>query len=248
MEIVSFPNLGRRYNYSYRVLLSDTDATGRMRLDAIARVLHNAATLDNIESPADDKGNWILRVITLRIKTIPQYLETLDVTTACSGTGRAWAERRTDIRWGNGELLEAQALWINVSTATGLPTSLSPSFHKVFGPSAQGRTVRPKLSLHPPNRIPDLRRALALRFSDCDIVGHVNNAVHLALVEELVAPSDPATPTLLSRAQDLTIEFGPALLPNSPADSQLWQSGTTLWATLSQEGAVCSTTEVTLAN
>ncbi len=210
-----------------------------MRLDAVARVLHDAATMDNQDSPTLDKGSWILRWIVLEIATIPRYLEKLTVNTACSATGPAWATRRTSLK-SNGSLsIDTEALWINVSAKTGLPSRLSPDFLAIFGPSAQGRTIRPHLSLKIPAQPPCAEMELPLRFCDLDIMDHVNNAVHLALVEDLLHSHESYDPQLLTQVR---IEFGPALMASQTAAASLWTQARSHHITLSQQGVICSQT------
>jgi acyl-ACP thioesterase len=88
---------GRLFHFEHRVLLADTDPSGRMRLDAVSRVLQDAATLDVENTSLVKKGPWVLRWMELVAHGIPCYLEQLEVKTYCSGLGRAWAERSTVI-------------------------------------------------------------------------------------------------------------------------------------------------------
>ena len=46
--LVPSPETGRTFRVAYTVRLSDTDATGRLRLDAIARYLQDAA-IDDVQ-------------------------------------------------------------------------------------------------------------------------------------------------------------------------------------------------------
>ena len=73
---------------------------------------------------------------------------------------------------------------------SGRPCPLGPDFHRVYGPSAAGRTVSARLS-HPrppaPEGQPDAGAPWPLRAADFDASGHVNNAVYWAAVEDAVA-------------------------------------------------------------
>jgi acyl-ACP thioesterase len=79
---------------------------------------------------------------------------------------------------------------VHLDPATMRPKALPESFHALFGPSAQGRTVRARL-LHAD--APSSETALAarhpfpLRFTDFDVLDHVNNAVYWEAVEEELA-------------------------------------------------------------
>lgn len=221
MPLVPLPAQGRRYQQRRRVLLSDTTPEGRTRLDALARFLHDVATLDNTEAPLADKGLWVIRSIELDIATWPRYLDELDVITAVSGTGRAWAERRTDLARDGELLVSAAAIWVNTNPQTGAPASLPEGFEAVYGEAAQGRRVRPTLVLAEPDAAPDLDLELDLRLADLDIVDHVNNAVHLALVEEALWRAG-ASATLDGAPTGVRVEFPRALPKGERARVRAW--------------------------
>src|SRR6476661_3991104 len=109
------PDSGRIYHHAARVGLGDVTPAGRVRLDAIARVLQDAAWADVVDSGLEDDGIWIVRRTELRVQRAPRFDEALDAATFCSGTGRLWAERRTIIDGGAGGRIEAVALWVHLS-------------------------------------------------------------------------------------------------------------------------------------
>jgi acyl-ACP thioesterase len=197
------PDTGRFYRHRATVLLGDATPEGRARLDAIARVLHDAATLDNEDAPVADKGPWVLRGITLEITRWPRYLEQLEALTWCSGTGPAWAARATHITSGTEVLVGSEALWVQIDGATGRPRRLGDEFLACFGPSARGRVVAPRLGLVLPDEAPEDLVEVPLRYTDLDVMGHVNNAIYLALLEESLARRHEPLPDGLR----LRIEF-----------------------------------------
>lgn len=241
MEFIKIPEIGRSYRHHHRVLLSDADPDGRLRIDGVSRILHDAATLDNQSAPLDDKGLWVIRSIDTRIHFYPRYLEEVEAVTACTGTGRAWAERRTDLLVGGKVAIAARATWINTSPATGLPAQLPAGFDEVFGPSAQGRVIRPALRMKAPSEDPAQNLSFPVRYGDQDVVGHVNNAVYAAALEEAARAS--ALPGL-ERAEGYSIEFvTPAQYPGS-LEISLWQGGRSLTAAMYQAGTLASIAKV----
>ncbi|WP_298334681.1 acyl-ACP thioesterase domain-containing protein [Ferrimicrobium sp.] len=244
MDFIPEPQQGRVFVSEHCNLLSDCDPTGRLRLDGIARILHNVATLDNEASPAPDKGLWILRNQSVELRVWPGYLDSIVSRTWCSGIGRAWAERRTDLYRHDQLVAQAKALWVNVAPDTGFPRSLPEGFLSVFGPSAMGRTVKPRFMLSLPEDEPASTGSIPLRYSDLDIVGHVNNAVHLALAEELLAPSLRGADSPLIQYESFVIEFHHGLELPDPADWSLWTSGGSMTLRLSQSGGVASVVEL----
>jgi acyl-ACP thioesterase len=240
VEFTPEPIEGRIFSNEHPNLLADCDPLGRLRLDGLARILADAATLDNESSPTADKGLWILRRLILSLETWPQYLEHLTVRTWCSGIGRAWAERRSDLHHGGQHIGRAKALWVNVAPETGFPRSLPNGFLEVFGPSAAGRTIKPRFELTVPVEEPIATGTLSLRYSDLDIVDHVNNAVHLALVEELLAPAERGTASQTVPYRSVTIEFHDALQTPGHVDYSLWHDDTSITICLAQLGRTSS--------
>lgn len=202
LELVPNPGVGRRHEARRRARLGDTTPHGRVRLDAIARYLQDIANDDAYTSGIVNPGGWVVRRTTIEVHQPLTFREQLAVTTFCSAIGRSWAERRTDVVGDAGGLVRAAALWVQIEPSTGRPLSLGEDFAAVYGPSAVGRTIRAK-RLHPDP--PEAVVAAAadgaadgssgdafavarfpLRFADFDVIGHVNNAIYWAMVEEFL--------------------------------------------------------------
>jgi acyl-ACP thioesterase len=177
------PGVGRTYEGARAVRLGDVTPKGRLRLDALARYLQDVANDDATDGIGEDAMAWVVRSTTLDIEQFPVFREQLKLTTWGSGLGSRWAERRTSVVGEQGGRIEAASVWVHVDLATGRPKKLLPGFEEVYGPSTGGRTVSARLSHGDPS--PDAPRTpWTLRFADFDVVGHVNNAVYWAMVEE----------------------------------------------------------------
>jgi acyl-ACP thioesterase len=112
--------------------------------------------------------------------------EQLELTTWGSALGSRWAERRTSITGSRGGRIETAALWIHVDVETGRPLRHSDAFLAAYEEAVAGRTISSRL-VHPdPPSGTALDRGPAwhVRRSDLDVLGHVNNAVYWAVVEE----------------------------------------------------------------
>ena len=174
----------RCFESTRTIRLGDVNPTGRLRLDALARHLQDVATDDTRDAGIDDpRTTWVVRRAAVRADRWPRYLERVTLSTFCSGTGPRWAERTTVVRGAEGAHLEAVALWACVDTATGRATGLPEGFGAVWGTG--GRSVSARL-LHPPAPEAPGRR-WQVRAVDLDVLGHVNNAVHWAAVEDELA-------------------------------------------------------------
>jgi acyl-ACP thioesterase len=192
-ELVPAPPAGRVFTDDARVGLGDVAPSGRVRLDAIARWLQDAAFADVIDSGVRDDGVWVVRRLRLRVERFPRFEEAVSVATWCSGTGALWAERRSTVRGQRGGLVEAVALWVHLAADGARPRPLPDGFDAVYGSAAAGRRVRARLR-HPPAASDDAHsRPWRFRAADLDLADHVNNAAYWEVVEEelAVAPDPP---------------------------------------------------------
>lgn len=183
-EYVDLPVAGRVFRTSRRVHLGDVDASGSVRLEALARFLQDVATDDADDAELSEaRGVWVLRSSDLEIVTAPVYHEAVDLATFCSGTGPRWAERRTRVVGDRGAFVDAAGLWVFVDREHGRPLALDADFHDRYGESAGGRRVRGRLVHGTPSDDASWR-PWPLRASDFDVLDHVNNARSLEAVED----------------------------------------------------------------
>jgi acyl-ACP thioesterase len=193
------PASGRVYTARRVVRSTDVTPSGRLRLDALARYLQNAAEDDVADAeqsspPGATAGHhsglsavaWLVRRCAIAIRSFPVMGDRLSVRTFCSGTGPRWAERTTTLAGEDGDLLQATAIWAAISRTDGRPVEPGPEFVKVYGDAAQGRVVSARLS-HPRPDGTRAGRPWPLRAVDFDNGGHVNNVVHWAAVEDVLA-------------------------------------------------------------
>jgi acyl-ACP thioesterase len=181
------PTEGRVFTDRARVGLGDVAPSGRLRLDAIARWLQDAAFADLVDSSLPDDGVWVVRRLRLHVERFPRFREAAEVDTWCSGAGSMWAERRSTVRGEDGGLVEAVALWVHLDPRGGRPRRVPGGFEEVYGPSAAGRRVRARLR-HRATPPEDAERLpWRFRVADLDLADHVNNAVYWQALEEHLA-------------------------------------------------------------
>ncbi|MET0580282.1 MAG: acyl-ACP thioesterase domain-containing protein [Ilumatobacteraceae bacterium] len=216
-ELLPVPARGRRYAATYRVRLADADPRGLARLDGLARFLQDVASEDADDSGLDQSYGWFVRRTLLVVDRPPVLGERVHLTTFCTGTGRSWAERRTALVGDRGGAVEAVSLWIQVDLASGRPAALGEQFEARYGEAAGGRRVSSRLALPGPGGDVEVR-PWTVRATDLDVFGHVNNASHWPILEEVLAgpsfdrvgtaeieylaPIDRQTPTQLHVARD----------------------------------------------
>jgi acyl-ACP thioesterase len=186
-----FPGHGRLFTSERRVRLGDTTPRGRLRLDAIARYLQDVAEDDANDAGWPESIGWLLRRCAVTMGQFPSLGERLRLETFCSASAAKWAERTTTITGDAGGSVQASAIWIAVDASTGRPTRVGELFERVYAPSTDGRRASVRLVLPPPrSEVVAEARNWPLRASDMDVLGHVNNAISWAAVEDELSPLD----------------------------------------------------------
>lgn len=157
-----------------------------MRLDATARFMQDVATDDASDAGLDRTYGWLVRRTLIETIQPAGLGERIAVSTWCAGIGRSWAERRTQIVGDRGASIDAVSLWVQVDVATGRPARVAHDFLDAYAATAAGRTVSARLALPgPQSEYPGTR--WAVRRTDLDPFGHVNNAATWAFLEEAAA-------------------------------------------------------------
>jgi len=169
------PARGRVYAASRTVRAADVTPSGRLRLDAFARYLQEAAEDDVAEVGWQPPYDWLLRRCAVAARGYPAAGDRVTLRTFCTGTGPRWAERTTTLAGPAGDLMQATAVWVAVGR-DGAPAALGPGFHRRYGAAAGGRRVSARLTLPAPGPAA-AGRPWPVRASDLDPAGHVNNAV-----------------------------------------------------------------------
>jgi acyl-ACP thioesterase len=183
------PPQGRVFTTTRQVRNTDVIPAGRLRLDALALYLQQAAEDDVSDAAWDGSYQWLLRRMVLAIRGYPAHRERISLRTYCSATGPRWAERTTTVSGAGGDVIQSTAIWVAVAAGDGRPVPLGESFQRVYGPSTGGRQVSARLS-HPGPPGSVAGRPWPLRAADFDTAGHVNNSIHWAAVEDGLAGLD----------------------------------------------------------
>ena len=192
--LVPRPPTGRTFGVSYKIRLSDADATGRLRLDAVARFLQDAAIDDVGETGwGAPEHLWVLRSV--RIEVLEPFLsdELVAIVTWASSFSSLAAGRRWSLAGDAGGSIEVDSTWIHLGP-DARPARIGEGFDD-YAQAAQGRVASTKLTLAPPPSTGE-RRSWPLRATDVDRMGHVNNAAYWAAVEQrlLDVGLDPRRP------------------------------------------------------
>lgn len=181
---IPLPVTGRTYSATRRLRLADLDPRGRVRLDAIARLLQDVAIDDVQETGWGTPAHlWFVRRI--RVEIHEPFLDDreIELVTWCSGLAAIAAGRRWSLAGDRGGRAEVDSVWIHLDPEQR-PARIEG--FGVYGEATGGRHVSTKLELPlPPADVP--ARTWPLRATDVDLHGHVNNAVYWQAVEDAVA-------------------------------------------------------------
>lgn len=218
------PASGRVFSQPARAGLGDCAPSGRARLDSLARWLQDVAYGDVEEAGVADHAVWVVRRNRIKVIQFPRFGQRLTLRTFCSGTGRAWAERRTTIEIdGDPEpAVETVGLWVHLDPVNWHPTGFSEQELEIYGATAGDRKVSHRL--HHPARPPDgaEARPWAFRTTETDVADHVNNAAYWHPLEhELLTGSEPEPDAI-----DVEIEFR---APAQPGPKRVLSSGDRRW-------------------
>jgi acyl-ACP thioesterase len=181
------PERGRTFSARRRIRLSDADARGRLRLDALARFLQDAA-IDDVEETGWGLPDHLWFVRRLRIDVLEPFVgdTAVELTTWCSGVAAIAAGRRWTVRGDRGGRTEVDSVWIHLDSRER-PARIED--FGVYTEATAGRPVSTKLEL--PDPPPDAPRVpWPLRATDVDRHGHVNNAVYWQAVEDALPDLD----------------------------------------------------------
>ena len=88
---------GRAFTQTRLPGFADCAPSGRVRLDALACWLQDVAYADVADAGLERAAVWVVRRTRMRVNRFPRFGERFELTTYCSGFGRMWAERRTDV-------------------------------------------------------------------------------------------------------------------------------------------------------
>lgn len=176
---------GRSYSESRPVRLSDVGPDGRLRLDALAGYLQDVAAADVRDAGVEEAVAWVVRRTTISVGRLPAYGREVELQTWCSGIGASLAERRTTVRYDGSVMVDAVALWVSLDRETGRPVPLTGTHFDPYRDSAGERRVKSRFRLPPaPDPAGRHERPWNLRHSDFDVLGHVNNSVSWAALED----------------------------------------------------------------
>lgn len=178
------------FTVGWPVRLGDTDHDQRLRLDAIARYLQDIA-YDHLKVAPDYERHrgWVVRRTVIDVIEPILFDDLVEVQRWCSALSNRWCNMRVQITGANGGRVETEAFLIHFGEDSGLPKRMSDEFMAPMLEITTDHRLRWKAALS--MDVPDdyVATDFPLRAADIDWLAHVNNAVYLQAVEEVLAVS-----------------------------------------------------------
>ncbi len=213
----------RAFGHERRPGFAECAPSGRVRLDALACWLQDVAFADIQDAGLEHVAVWVVRRTRIVVNRFPRFGGSFAVTTFCSGLGRMWAERRTDIVGSDHDRpdVEAVSLWVHLDAERGRPWPLTEAEIRTYTGTRPVRRVTARLRHPVPDR-PDEAAAWLFRATERDIADHINNAAYWQPLEEEVLCGPDPDPARL----DVEIEYR---APAQPGEKRVLRDGSYRW-------------------
>lgn len=178
-----------RLERPYRVRFDEAGPDGRLRSSGYLRYAQDLAWIHSERAGFgrdwySSRGlTWLVRAVELDIVSDVTYGTDLGVSTEVIGFRRVWARRRSQFHSSNSERPQAEAItdWVLLNER-GAPTRVPAELVDYFADGVTDFTpLRLDLPLTATNAI---GVPLAVRRSELDPMGHVNNAAYLDYLDE----------------------------------------------------------------
>ena len=176
----------------YRARFDEAGPDGRLRTSTYLRWAQDLAWRHSEKAGlardwyGERRLTWLIRAVELDLATELRFGDTVRVTTEVIGFRRVWARRRTMFADAGSGRLSATALtdWVLLGES-GLPARVPEEISQRFAVGAA--TFSPLRVDLPDTPRKASWREFAIRLSEVDPLGHVNNAAYIDYVEEHLA-------------------------------------------------------------
>jgi acyl-CoA thioesterase FadM len=170
------------------VRYDECDGYGFLTPAAFVRYMQDIAARDVADAQLTGDGFWVVKRTVISFLTpIPMHT-TLELTTYGMGLSRITAQRGYEARIAGGDqeqpLIKAHSLWVYVD-ARGRPMRMPERTAEIWMPDAQLK-VQPDAPLPAfPDTAPETL-VTHIRFSETDLMKHLNNAAAVELLDNAV--------------------------------------------------------------
>jgi acyl-ACP thioesterase len=226
----------RCFSHERRAGVAEVAATGRVRLDTLARWVQDVAWADVEDAGLRELTIWLVRRTRVRVRRFPSLDETYALSTFVTGLGRMWAERRTNIvpaaTPAARPLVEVSCIWVHIDPARLLPSPVDQREIDMWT-SPRTRAVKARLRHPAPPEKGAAETPWTFRASELDIAEHVNNAAFFTPFDDELLAVDPDGQVV---SVDLEIEYR---TPAQAGEIRVLSDGRMRWL-VDSVGEVCA--------
>lgn len=203
--LAPLPQKGIGFATAWPVRAGDVDPYNRVRLDAIARYLQDAAW-EELQSSAFHRTDpvWVVRRTVVDVVRPILWPDRVELRRWCSAMSTRWTNMRVRITSENGGLIETEGFWIKIDESTNMPTRISDDGIAYLARTTNETRLRwrPWLTEATPAES-DTDLPFPVRATDIDQFNYVNNAVYWQAVEHYLIDH----PKLVARGHRAVIEY-----------------------------------------
>ena len=222
------PGVDNGYVAGYRVRFDEAGPDGRVRTSALLRYAQDVAWRHSEDLGFDrvwytQRGRWwVVRAVDLTVIAPILMGRTLRVSTAVIGHRRIWARRLSECRLADGTLAATVTTdWV-ILDDRGRLVRIPDDFGLSFtNPELPGDIVRVEQSGPPPDAT---RVAGRVRPPDLDPMRHVNNAVYLDWIEEVLETAGLGAITM-ELPRRILLEYRASAAPADAFVASAWTDG-----------------------
>ncbi|SRR5690554_1386618 len=175
----------------FRVRSYEADSSGRASIQNICNYLQEAASNHaaelgvSIEQLTDQQLVWMLARLHVQVDEYPGWREEVTVETWPSGADLLYATRDFNVRTGAGTLARGTSAWLLVDANRRRPIRV-PDFIKRIELPERERVLEDRTDKLPDPPDSAEEHPVRVRYSDQDLIGHVNNVLYIDWAVESV--------------------------------------------------------------
>ncbi len=231
---------GRVFTVDKKSRIQDITVDGRIRLDAIARIVSEVSEDDLVDLDRPNTRWWMARRITMVVRQEGVGLQQYSCQTWAGSMARVAAERRVTLVSAEGLAYDTATTWISIDPESGRPVALPHWFKEEYS-EACGTSQTTVRATHGPV-VENADEVLwGLRRVDFDQHGHVNNRAYWPVVEEMMARYDFDR----NRRYRVEVEFrsGVPVAPSVTLRVEHRISGISIWWVVDDQVAASATVD-----
>lgn len=169
---------------SFRVRSYEADPGGKASIQSLCNYLQEAASNHaaglgvSIEHLSEENLIWMLARLRVEVDAYPGWRDEVTVETWPSGSDRLYATRDFLLHGPDGVFARGTSAWLLVDAGRRRPVRLPELFSRIDTPD------RERALEDLPDKLPDPPESaetvpVRVRFSDQDLIGHVNNVLYV---------------------------------------------------------------------